>query len=483
MTSASPIPHLSLAARYAFSARAIRLHWREVCLIGVAGAVAIGLVAWSASAWLGRALDGQPADRVQDAKLAVILGALGLMVILLAAISLVAGMVAVRANAQASALTAVAERVAGGDLAWRAHGVGGEDELGRLSTATESMVADLRHLVRAIRDSAAEAAAMASEITSGTDQMSAAATEMAQTSNDLSHQSNDMAQTIQRTAADASLLQGIADGLATGAADGVHRNSQLRVLARENRACLDQGAAALVTLAVDAETSARAGEALALASEEIRAFVTLVRKIARQSKLLALNAAMEAARAGEQGQGFAVVASEIRKLAATSTESAERTERVVADVLQRVEESREASRRTAATVATVHDATTQAVASFAQMEGTLVEADSWIESIRHAASESSARVGAMTGALDNLARGTETFAAAMQQVAAASEQQSASTEEIAAAASALATAAAGLRELVSAFRVDEEPHATPRDGGAPGAVSAYFAPRTAVVRG
>ena len=81
-------------------------------------------------------------------------------------------------------------------------------------------------------------------------------------------------------------------------------------------------------------------ESLAMSADEIREFAALVRKMARQSKLLALNAAMEAARAGEQGTGFAVVASEVRRLAKSSTDAADRTEALVSDVLARTERSR-----------------------------------------------------------------------------------------------------------------------------------------------
>jgi methyl-accepting chemotaxis protein len=124
------------------------------------------------------------------------------------------------------------------------------------------------------------------------------------------------------------------------------------VLAVENRARLDDTAFAR-RLTGDVEANAAAIDQLARASEEVRSFVTLVQKLARQSKLLALNAAMEAARAGDQGHGFAVVAEEVRRLAAMSSDAAERTERVVSGVLQGISESRTSSERTVETVRAV----------------------------------------------------------------------------------------------------------------------------------
>ncbi len=395
-------------------------------------------------------------EPIAEAKRALFAGAATLIVLIAVALLLVSRFVSRRVTAPASALALAAERVAKGDLASDVMAGVEDDEIGRLGRATASMVGELRRLVSAIRDSAQETAAMSAEITAGSEEMSAAASEMARTSCELSEQSADMAQTIQRTAMDAGTLKEIADRVSADALDGVKRNTRLRVLATENRARLDQSALALETLTAEAETSAAATAALALASEEIRAFVTLVRKIARQSKLLALNASMEAARAGEQGEGFAVVASEIRTLATTAHQAAERTERLVNDVLGRVEASRDSSKRTVATVSGVRLATREAVASFEQVEAAVVDAENWASATERAAADSSALVREMTDRLDDLARGTESFAAAMQQVAASSEEQSASTEEIAAAAAAQAISAERLSALVATFRLAEQ---------------------------
>jgi methyl-accepting chemotaxis protein len=106
------------------------------------------------------------------------------------------------------------------------------------------------------------------------------------------------------------------------------------------------------------------------------------------------------------------------------------------------------------TATAVQAATQQAVASFHQIEGAVVEAEAWAGLIEQSATESNELVGEMTGRLDAIARGTDAFAAAMEQVAASSEEQSASTQEIAAAASMLATASEQLSRLVSTFRTD-----------------------------
>jgi methyl-accepting chemotaxis protein len=219
------------------------------------------------------------------------------------------------------------------------------------------MIAELRRLASAMGDSARETASMSAEITAGTEEMAASAGEIAHTASDLSQQSSAMALSIHALSGSSNELLRLATELREGGRDGVQRNNQLRALALESRARLDESAHALESLSTDVQESATAIDNLATASLEVRTFVALVQKLARQSKLLALNAAMEAARAGEQGEGFAVVASEVRRLSAMSSEAAQRTERVVGEVLKGIDISRASSERSVATVRAVREAT------------------------------------------------------------------------------------------------------------------------------
>jgi len=359
-----------------------------------------------------------------------------------------------RLSGPVTELASVAEAVASGDLSTPMIASSTDDEVGRLTRATAAMVDDLRRVVSTLREAARETTARAAEITSGSENMAAAAEEMAVTSGDLSRQSTEMADAIQRMASDASRLQTIAEELATGAHDGVERNAALTALAKENRVRFDASAVALQHLASDARASADAVKALAEASEEFSAFVTLVQKMAKQSKLLALNAAMEAARAGEHGQGFAVVASEVRRLAANSAEAAQRTEALVRGVLTKVQESRALSARTMETVIGVLETTQLGMHSFAEVEDAMCGSEAWTTSIEQAARTSRELVADVSARLDEVARATESYASAMQEVAASSQEQSASTEQIAAAASALGDAAARMSGLVGGFRLE-----------------------------
>jgi Methyl-accepting chemotaxis protein len=360
-----------------------------------------------------------------------------------------------RLAAPARELAEAAEAVAGGDFAIEVTRMTSDDEIGRLNRAVSAMVGELRRLALAISGSARETSAMSTEITAGSEEMAATAGEIANTASDLSAQSATMAESITSIAQSAGTLRELAASLDEGAREGVTRNSVLRSLAEENRAGLDATDESLRGLVADISASEEAITALSDASEEIRTFVTLVRKLARQSKLLALNAAMEAARAGAQGAGFAVVASEVRRLAAMSTDAAERTEAIVRDVLHGIDASRESTSRAVATAAHVRTATLKASDSFADIERAVAEAELWTAAIEETATTTSRLVIEMTQQLESLAGGTETFAASMEEIAASSEEQSASTEEIAGAANQLGSAAERFSKLVGGLRTSE----------------------------
>ena len=403
-------------------------------------------------------------------------------VTLLLAIALLLGIVwldrfvARRITHPTERLAIIAERVAAGDLSVSVDDTGSDDdEIGRLSRATATMIRELRRLATALRATSSETAAMATEITSGAGAMATTAEAMAETSSDLSEQSGTMSQAITQFTNDATRLVAISSELDAGSQEGLERNVALRELAVTNRARLDESASALETRAADVGASASAADSLAQASEEIRAFVTFVQKMARQSKLLALNAAMEAARAGVHGQGFAVVASEVRRLAAEAAENAERTESLVRDVLGRVAASRDTTSRTVQAVESVTSATRDGLDSFARIEAAVAENEEWMRAISRASTETHALIGEMTHRLESVSRTTENFAASMEEVAASSEEQSASTAEIADVARSLARSAEQLARLVSAFQLgDAIPVAAPAEGtpGVPGLVPA-----------
>jgi methyl-accepting chemotaxis protein len=420
---------------------------------GGAAVLAVLLVATMGLSILDRlAVDTVDVGFARAARLTLI-GCLGAtLVALLATLWVVSQFVRRRVAEPAMQLVSAAEAVAAGDLSVEvAHA--GRDEIGRLARALSVMIGSLRRLGDALSTAAQETATRSVDISSGAEQMAASASEIATTATDLSEQSTAMAESIHTLSRAAEELERLAAALDAGTRDGVERNTQLRRMAAENRARLDESTQTLEALSSEAEASAAAAAALAAASEAVRSFVVLQRKVARQSKLLALNAAMEAARAGDQGEGFAVVAAEVRRLAAASSDAAERTESVVESLLAGVEQTRSSSARTVETVRAVRGVTATAASSFAQIEQAFNDLEAWTTTVDKTASAAHELARVTTQRLSALATGTEAFAAAMEQVAASSQEQSASTQEIAASANALSGAAERLAELVASLRV------------------------------
>jgi methyl-accepting chemotaxis protein len=394
---------------------------------------------------------------IRRAQLYLFGGAVLLLIAIVGALLLVSRSIERRVTRPAAELAELAEAVAAGDLSRLVRSTHGGDEIGRLGRAIGAMVGELRRLATALGAASQETAAMSAEITAGTEQMAASAGEIAHTASDLSQQSNGMAQSIQSLSASAEQLLTVAGELRDGAHEGVARNVQLREVARASRRKLDESAKSLEALSADVEASAAAIDGLASASLEVRTFVALVQKLARQSKLLALNAAMEAARAGEHGQGFAVVASEVRRLAAMSSEAAQRTEQIMGGVLRGIEASRSTSERSVAAVRQVREATEHGTRSFVAVEEAVASGEHWTAAIEKAATSANTLVAEITSRLAQLSGGTESFAAAMEEVAASSEEQSASTQEIAAAAGALSSAAERLSRLVDNLKLERTP--------------------------
>ena len=390
----------------------------------------------------------------ESARTAILIGAAALILVLLGLLVATNHFLHKRITNPALELAEAAEAVAAGDFSVQLRHTAADDEIGRLSRAVGAMILELRRLAQAIAGSARETSAMSSEITAGSEEMAATAGEIANTASDLSSQATNMAETIAGLAESAGSLHDLAVTLDEGAREGVSRNTALRSLAMENRAGLDVSAGSLSSLAEDVHGSAEAIATLAVASEEIRSFVTLVRKLARQSKLLALNAAMEAARAGVHGQGFAVVATEVRRLAAMSSDAAEQTEAIVKNVLKGIADSRTSADRAVGMAKEVRSATALASESFSDIERAVAESEAWTATIAMASTATTSLVAEINGRLQSLAGGTDSFAAAMQQVAASSEEQSASTQEIAGAANTLGSASERLSKLVGGLRTE-----------------------------
>jgi len=232
-----------------------------------------------------------------------------------------------------------------GDLT-RELDLGGRDELTRLATAFNTFLAKIRHTVVQVSDAVEglttashEMADVSRQAADGTsmqreesERVATATTEMLSTA----HEVVDMAHTASESA-----------GSAQNAAD-------------RGRSIVEQTRVAIDRLAGDVEQAANVINELDQDSDRIGGVLDVIRGIAEQTNLLALNAAIEAARAGEQGRGFAVVADEVRTLASRTQESTE-------EINGMIEKLQSASRQA---VKVMEAGRTQAGSTVEQAEGT-----------------------------------------------------------------------------------------------------------------
>ena len=349
------------------------------------------------------------------------------------------------------AVSDITLRVAEGDLRIS------KDDLARVGggTVTDSlnrMIRELNSLVGAIRHAATDSAALAEEISSATEQMVSSTEEVAGTTAALTDRAIAQTSLVRAVADDAARILAIAEEVAAGALQAVERNAALASLARGHRERLGASVEALDRLAEEVALGTREAEALAEASGELQRFIDQARTVAKQTRILALNASIEAARAGAEAHGFATVADEVRKLSGQAAVAAAATSDTVRTIAGRVASARERMLRLGQGGLNARDAALAAVEGLRVVSAEADAVDAWTRNVSQAASEVRGLIDGIAGGTRALATGTEDFAAAAEQIAASTEELNASTEEITASAQHLANSAVKLTEAVGIFR-------------------------------
>ncbi|WP_410524719.1 MULTISPECIES: methyl-accepting chemotaxis protein [Pseudomonas] len=274
----------------------------------------------------------------------------------------------------------VVERVASGDLS-RNLKVDRKDELGKLQATIQRMTVSLRELVGGIRDGVTQIASAAEELSAVTEQTSAGVNSQKVETDQVATAMHEMTATVQEVARNAEE--------ASEAAVAADRQ------ARDGERVVNEAIAQIERLASAVGNSSEAMGALKQESDKIGSVLDVIKSVAEQTNLLALNAAIEAARAGEAGRGFAVVADEVRSLAQRTQKSTEEIEALIAGLQSGTQQA-----------TTVMDSSRELSTSSVEL---------------------TRRAG---GSLESITKTVSAIQAMNQQIAAAAEEQSATAEEI-----------------------------------------------------
>ncbi|QOU05815.1 methyl-accepting chemotaxis protein [Pseudomonas fluorescens] len=210
-----------------------------------------------------------------------------------------------------------AEEIAEGNLT-RPIKVDGNDEAGRLLAAMTKMQDKLRDTLQRIAGSATQLASAAEELNAVTDESARGLTQQNNEIEQAATAVNEMTSAVEEVARNAVSTSEASRNATTSAGDGRDR--------------VQETVSAIERMSGDVQATATLIGELANESRDIGKVLDVIRGLADQTNLLALNAAIEAARAGEAGRGFAVVADEVRALAHRTQQSTSEIERMIGSI-------------------------------------------------------------------------------------------------------------------------------------------------------
>lgn len=317
-----------------------------------------------------------------------------------------------------------AERVASGDLSQDIEVVR-RDELGELQRSMQRMTVSLRDLIGGLRDGVVQIASAAEELSAVTEQTSAGVNSQKVETDQVATAMNQMASTVQDVARSAEQASSAAINAAQEA--------------RDSDTVVNQAIEQITLLEAEVGHSSEAMARLKQESDKIGTVLDVIKSVAEQTNLLALNAAIEAARAGEAGRGFAVVADEVRSLAQRTQSSTEEIEELISDLHLGTQQVGDILERSRALTTNSVELTRRAGTSLLSISRSVATIESMNLQIATASEQQSAVADEINRSVVNVRE--------------VSEQTAAASEETATSSVKLAHLGADLQMLMSRFKL------------------------------